>query len=239
MQTVNRPSNRTLLFAVIGMLVVGLAWWAGPQTYVATADLLPASWFSSVNTADKITERKIGRLEAQVATLQSENRRLQAATDQSVSVGTSTLPENFRSARVLARPPATAYDVLLIDAGREQGLEAGRVVWWPPGVYLGKVIEVRPDNALVRLVSSSNVRHTGRFESRVTVTTKGRGGGAMTATVPADTSIATGTAVVSDRWGVPFARIIKQEPAAALAKQRLLLQPIVPASVIEQVYVEG
>ncbi len=238
MQTANQPNNRTLLLALIGVFVIGLVWWTGPQTYVATADLLPANWSSSISTTDATMERRIGQLEARVATLQSENRRLEATANQSVNVGTTTLPENFSSARVLARPPKTAYDVLLIDAGREQGVAAGNVVWWPPGVYLGEIIEVRPDNSLVRLVSSAGVRHTGRLDSRVTVTTEGRGGGAMRTTIPADISIATGTAVISDRWGVPFARVVKKEPAAALAKQRLLLQPIVPASVIEQVYVE-
>jgi hypothetical protein len=60
----------------------------------------------------------------------------------------------------------------------------------------------------------------------------------MTTKVPADNDIATGTLVVSDRWGVPYARVVNREPAAALAEERLFLQPIIPGSVIENVYVE-
>lgn len=238
MRTVSRLSNRTLAFLVITTLVICLAWLMGPRLYVTGRSMLPADWIRKPSMTQSAMQKEVAQLKARISELQNENRQLRVEqADLSAPTGTTTLPAEHQTAQVLARPPQTPYDVLLINKGSNQKVTVGTPVWWPPGVFLGEVAEVRSSNSLVRLVSSSGTRHVGRFGPSIVTETKGRGGGAMRATVPADTDLATGTLAVSDRWGVPYARIVKTEPAAALAKQRLFLQPLISASVIESVYV--
>lgn len=238
MRTISRLSNRTLVFLLITTLLICLVWLVGPRVYVTGRSMLPASWIRKPAVAQSTMQKKVATLKAKISKLQNENRQLRAGeADLPASISTTTLPAEYQTAQILARPPQSPYDVLLINKGNKQGVAVGAPVWWPPGIFLGEVVEVRSDNSLVRLVSSQGTRHVGRFDSRIVTETEGRGGGAMRATVPAGAEVATGTLAVSDRWGVPYARIVKTEPAAALAKQRLFLQPLISASVIEGVYV--
>lgn len=239
MRTILQLSNRTFAILLTTTLLICLVWLAGPRLYVTGRSMLPASWISKPTVTQSAMQEEVAKLRARISELQSKNRQLQVKqTNSSESTGTTTLPTAYQTAQVLARPPQSPYDVLLINKGSNQEIEVGATVWWPPGVFLGEVVEVRPNNSLVRLVSSSGTRHAGRFGSTIVTETEGQGGGGMRATVPADAEVATGTLVVSDRWGAPYARIVKTEPAASLAKKRLFLQPLISSSVIESVHVE-
>ena len=237
MPAFSQSTNKTVVYLLTAVCIAALAWWAAPAGYTAINALLPSAWSSQVNSQTAGETRRIAELEAQIANLKTANRQLRV-TNPNSAVGTTTLPTEHVSAQVLARPPQTAYDVLLINKGTTDAVTAGSAVWWPPGVYLGEVIEARTNNALVRLISSPEVRHAGRIDNSLTVTTRGQGGGSMTATVPAESEVATGTIVISDRYTAPIARVVGREPASALAQQRLFLQPVVSASVIKNVYVE-
>lgn len=129
--------------------------------------------------------------------------------------------------------------MVLVDAGRDHGVTVGSAVWWPPGVYLGEVIDVREDSALVELLSSAGVRHQVRLGGGLTVDMIGRGGGSLVAEVPETAEVATGTIAVSDQFAVPVGRVATSQAAETLAQERLYIRPLVSLSAIEYVYVQN
>jgi hypothetical protein len=59
----------------------------------------------------------------------------------------------------------------------------------------------------------------------------------MQATVPNQLSVSTSSQVVSDRYGLVYGVITAIQPDAVSGRKKLLVQPTIPASVIEHVYV--
>lgn len=231
----SKPNARTVLLLVGAVIIIGGAWIAGPKMYTSVNRLLPEAVQSSVSSNDSELMRRIGELQTTVSQLRSRNRQLRVAGSEPLA--TTTLPTEHITASVLARPPRTPYDVLLVNTGRVDGISVGAAVWWPPGVYLGEIAEVRAGTSLVQLVTSPGVRHRARLDNRLTMTVTGRGGGSMEASVPATTT-ATNTMVISDRFGAPIGRVVDSQSAPTFARRTLFIQPIVPASVIERVYVQ-
>lgn len=218
------------------VLLAGVFWWASPSVYQSVQTLLPDHWRASVSSDYSQTNRRIGELETQLQQLRSQNRRLQAKTQ---ATNNQTLPDNGQIAEVIARPPQTPYDTLLVSVPDISKASVGAGVWWPTGSFLGEVIDKRSDAVLVRLVSSSGVTHSARIADRLTLRVTGRGGGMMTAPVPPKADVSSGALVVSDRYAVPIGRVAKVREAASIPQQRLFIRPTVPASVIEQVYVQS
>jgi len=232
MRHTDKFSSRILAALIFTALISGVVWVVGPSVYVSVVSLLPPGIQSGLGSPTEKASRRLGKLEAQLSeeTISARQSRIFGAFDTSA---TTTLPNSQRSANVLARPPQTPYDVLLVDAGKKSGITVGAAVWWPPGVYLGEVIDVRTHSSLIRLVTSAGVRHTVRLHDRLTTKTVGRGGAAMQATVPGSADISTGTLAVSDRFRAPLGRVVGSRMSATPAEKTLLIQPLVPASVIE------
>jgi len=229
---------KALSLWVAGVVVACGIWWLGPAIYVSVQSMLPPVLVSSVGADYSQQEQEIAQLRTQVNELRDKNRQLQLESSQTRStLATSTLPAEQTKASVIARPPQTPYDTLLLDTGRKSGVTVGAPVWWPPGVYIGTIREVRADNALVSLTSAPGQRHTGRINQKVTVETVGQGGGSMQATVPNQLSVSTSSQVVSDRYGLVYGVIGSTQPDAVSGRKQLLIQPAIPVSVIEHVYV--
>ncbi|OGR88837.1 MAG: hypothetical protein A3J74_07725 [Elusimicrobia bacterium RIFCSPHIGHO2_02_FULL_57_9] len=88
---------------------------------------------------------------AEVETLRAENERLNAALGLKVR-----LPSAPIWAHVMERDPLHWYRSVMVDAGGEQGVALNAPVlgsWGGRLVALGRVIEVRPQSSLVRLVT--------------------------------------------------------------------------------------
>ncbi len=62
--------------------------------------------------------------------------------------------QNFISAFVVARPPQTSFDTLLIDKGIESGVKIGDLILASNSVMIGKIVEVKKDSSIVLLNSS-------------------------------------------------------------------------------------
>jgi cell shape-determining protein MreC len=113
----------------------------------------------------------------------------------------------YGSARVVAVPPRTHYDTVLIAAGTEQGVRLGDIVTIE-GIAVGQVTDVSDQSALAQLYSSPGAEHDAVIGSeRAIVVTQGLGGGALETSVPGGVSIARGDAVVDPRTGLVFAYI--------------------------------
>lgn len=113
-------------------------------------------------------------------------------------------------ASVLAYPPQTPYDIIIIDAGSNDSVEAGSKVFLPEGPMLGRVSEVFPNQAKVKLFSASG-EETGAVLERnnVPITLIGRGGGNFKFSLPRDMAVEIGDRIVSRDIGAHLLAIVE------------------------------
>ncbi|HUQ29971.1 MAG TPA: rod shape-determining protein MreC [Candidatus Paceibacterota bacterium] len=136
------------------------------------------------------------RLTSENAALSLQNRMLtEQVSDFSALAGPGDLPSAGVVAGVLARPPESPYDTLIISRGTNGGVTLGMEAFGAGGTPLGIVTETSASFARVTLFSTSG-RHSSGWvgKNRVPVTLVGQGAGAFTATIPkaANTSVGDG-----------------------------------------------
>lgn len=62
-------------------------------------------------------------------------------------------PQNYILANIISRPPQSPYDILIVDAGENQGVKKDSLVTAFSEILLGRVVEVYPDFSKVKLIS--------------------------------------------------------------------------------------
>jgi cell shape-determining protein MreC len=107
---------------------------------------------------------------------------------------------SFTLASILAKPPRSLYDTLLIDGGENAGLLAGQTVYANGTTPIGSIQSVSAYSALVKLFSTSGEKYEARLEpSHIDVQLVGRGGGNFYVIAPHDLVVdANSTAVSKD-----------------------------------------
>lgn len=114
------------------------------------------------------------------------------------------------SATVVARPPKTLFDTVIIDAGEEALVRVGDNVYIPQGAIIGVVIEVFSKSSRVKLFSTSGEKVDAVLERGVVPTVlTGRGGGAFEASVPRDTAVVVGDRVLSSSIEALFIGVVE------------------------------
>ena len=99
-------------------------------------------------------------------------------------------------AEVVARPPESPYDVLVLAQGTRAGVALGMEAFGASGAPLGIVSDVSQDFSHVLLFSSPDVRTAGWVGSQsVPVTIVGAGGGALQVSLARSANIAVGDTV--------------------------------------------
>ncbi|MEA2701946.1 MAG: rod shape-determining protein MreC [Candidatus Parcubacteria bacterium] len=102
-------------------------------------------------------------------------------------------------AGVLARPPVSPYDVLVVDQGSDAGVRIGATAYGSGGVPLGTVTSADARSARVTLYShTGNVTEGWAGASRIPVKLTGTGAGGFDAEIPG-----TAGALVGDEIFVP------------------------------------
>lgn len=100
-------------------------------------------------------------------------------------------------AGVVARPPFTPYDTVIIDRGSEDGVVLHAPVYYGSNIALGYVRSVFPHTALITLFSSSGVETTVYlFGAHIFTTAYGEGGGVIRISVPQGVPLEEGRLVV-------------------------------------------
>ena len=123
--------------------------------------------------------------------LAQENQDLKATLGRAGSM-------KFTLAAVLAKPPESIYDTLVIDGGSSVGFTVGQVVYANGETPIGTIEEVLPSSAIVRLYSSSGEKTDARLgTSNIDITLVGHGGGTFSVQVPHDVVIPTGADALS------------------------------------------
>lgn len=99
-------------------------------------------------------------------------------------------------AGVLARPPVSPYDVLVIDQGSDAGIKEGSRVQGPGGMPLGVIESVTTSSARVLLYSApANETESWIGEARIPVTVIGEGAGSLSAEVAREAGVNVGDLV--------------------------------------------
>jgi len=99
------------------------------------------------------------------------------------------------TARVIARPPQTLYDTLIIDQGAEAGVRERDSATYQ-GIALGHVVTVDAKTSVVQLFSSSGALNDAILgEPRAVAVAKGQGGGAFESSLPQGIVVAVGDTV--------------------------------------------
>ncbi len=100
-------------------------------------------------------------------------------------------------AGVVARPPYTPYDSVVIDQGSVDGIVEEAPVFYGTGLALGYIQKVLPHHALVTLFSSPGIETTVYvFGPNIFATAYGDGGGVMHLSIPQGIEINVGDMVV-------------------------------------------
>ena len=97
------------------------------------------------------------------------------------------------TARILKRPPASSYDTLLVNAGSEHGVKIGQTVIAFGTVYLGNIVEVFNDTAVVQLATTQSVERDVRsVRNGVVLEAKGHNGSHVVIETPRDVDVEEG-----------------------------------------------
>jgi cell shape-determining protein MreC len=89
-----------------------------------------------------------------------------------------TIDQTGILAGILVRPPQTPYDILIIGAGSDSGVEIGNNASLSGGIKIGRVIEVYSNTSTVQLYSSNGVKTQAILErNEVPIELIGNGGG--------------------------------------------------------------
>lgn len=159
------------------------------------------------------------------AALTSENATLRSEVeDLQKLLGSRKASEKGILASVLARPPLSPYDTLVVDQGSGAGVSAGALVTGPGGTPLGKVQSVTGSNARVALFSASGTKTDAWIgEHRLPVTLTGTGGGTFDASAPKDANIAAGDAVLV-QGGFSIGTVVRVDSDASSPSATLGIQ---------------
>jgi len=118
---------------------------------------------------------------------------------------------------VLAKPPQSPYDTLVIDIGRAAGVSAGDLVLSFGNIALGRVNSVEESHATVLLFSNGGAETQAIVErSDLSLVLTGKGGGGFEVKLPQDADIAVDDLIVlPGLLPTPLGQVVKIDTAAA------------------------
>ncbi|HUX80816.1 MAG TPA: rod shape-determining protein MreC [Candidatus Paceibacterota bacterium] len=189
-----------LLVLVVRLLAPNFFWKIFTPLF-QTSDRIVAqehAFLASFNNTATLTALN-EKLTTENTTLATENQILQQKiTNLSTLLGTVSSPETIPGvlAGVLARPPESPYDTLVLAAGQRGNVHLGMEAFGESGAPIGVVSSVLEDFSRVTLFSAPNMLTEGWVgHASVPLTIKGVGGGVLEATVPRTANIVLGDSV--------------------------------------------
>lgn len=198
-----------------------------PQTFLsASLPFLHASNYVSDRvgsiTAGFENARRLEGARAALATqneqLAEENAVLLAQNNDLTALEHVPAASPGVAAGVLARPPESPYDTLVVAAGAAAGLEEGDVAYAASGIPLGVVERVSASAASITLLSASGMKNDAWLGAlRAPITLFGTGGGTFIAEAPKNASTTIGTIVyIAGPGALPIGTVsgVSVDPAA-------------------------
>ncbi len=137
-------------------------------------------------------------------------------------------------ARVIARPPQSLYDTLVVDAGSKEGIKVGEKVLYGDNIMIGEIAEVFEKNSKVKLFSSSgeNINVTVGKQA-VPALAVGAGGGNFEIKIPRNTPVSLGDSILAPSIMPHLLGVIEyMEPKESDPFERILFKsPISPLEI--------
>ncbi len=244
------PLTVTLLFVGIIILIVAAVQFFAPHFFPSLFTSIARPFWrlefsiesGSLRTTESLLKeneelkRELAGVDIRIQAteaLEIENAELKAALGRA-----STTP--YILAAILKRPPAAAYDELIIDIGKDHNIASGTAVYSAEHVRVGTVSDVLSQTAKVKLLSSPGEKYEVLIgQNHEPATAVGRGGGQYEAKVSHEAKIEEGDLVTSSSFdympfGVVTAKIF--DPAEAFGK--VLFAPSVNIYKLRWVLVE-
>ncbi len=165
------------------------------------------------------------KLVAGNAALVLENRSLQAKLAGIAALsGGKISPEII--AGVVARPPESPYDTLVLAAGKKEGVTRGMEAFGESGVPIGVVSAVLDGFSRVTLFTAAGASTSGWVgRANAPITIIGAGGGALSASAPRAADIAIGDLVSVPGPGMlPIGSVVRidSDPLSSAVTLRIL-----------------
>ncbi len=185
------------------------------------------NFFSSFSDAAALSTQN-EQLVNQNHTLSSENQALTAKiVDLTELLGGARTPVRSVVAGVLARPPASPYDTLVVGAGSDEGVAIGMKAFGAGDVPLGIVTTVTASSARVTLFSAPGTLTAGWIgNTKVPLTLTGSGAGTFSASVSRAAPITVGDIVYLPGPGaLPAGSLVRIDSDLSSPSIELRIQP--------------
>jgi len=214
-----------VVLALLLRLLAPNAFWYVFTPAFRAADTLAAgthAFLSSFGDTATLTLRN-ERLAHENAALAVENLAL---VERVASLESLDSPVVDIIAGVVARPPTSPYDTLVLSKGSDADVVSGMEAFGEGGVPLGIVSSVLADFSRVTLFSSPDMVVDGWVgHAYMPVALLGAGGGAMRASVSRSADIATGDSVFVPGPGMlPVGRVVRVDSDPSLPTVTLHIQ---------------
>lgn len=168
--------------------LAGPVWQADNSASSASSDFF--SYFRSKSTLNRenvLLNEQVSALRNKLVLLQESERQNEIMKE---LLGRGDGKNKIIFAAVLAAPPVSPYDILVIDAGSNQGLAAGNKVITSGGAVLGELENVYDNYSKVNLYSSPGKELSLLIgENRFAVEGRGVGGGAFEVILPKEEDV--------------------------------------------------
>ena len=190
-----RVLSALLLIALIAFIFFGPR--MGPYVQSSFASLLrwgnQGGAYEGVNR-EALAER-LAAAETELSRIRYQAYLYELVSKENAELRNVSSVESFSKAvpaRVLARPPRTHYDTLVVDAGAASGVEVNDLVV-RNGALLGTIVSVGPATATAKLFSSpGNSFDAVLGDPQAVAVAKGVGGGAFEIALPQNVAISPG-----------------------------------------------
>ncbi|MHB8660929.1 MAG: rod shape-determining protein MreC [Minisyncoccota bacterium] len=205
-----------VLLLAMRLVAPNLFWQAFAPVF-RSADSLAAgshAFFSGFGDTAKLSLEN-ENLTSENAALASENQSLLEKEASLETLLASSAPRKGATPEVLAgvvaRPPESPYDTLVLAAGARAGVAPGQEVFGAGNVPIGVISSVLTDFSRVTLFSSPGMSVAGWVGSaNVPLTITGAGAGSMDATLARSANIAVGDSVSSPGPGMlPIGKVTR------------------------------
>ncbi len=128
-------------------------------------------------------------------------------------------------AAVVLAPPATPYDTLTIDIGRDKNVQVGDLVSAEGSVFIGRISQVYDTASRVLLFSSPGQTYQGLLRGSVAISISGQGAGSFVSEVPSGTEVGVGDPVLLPAITTEYiARVSAVRAPAGVSFEMLYLQ---------------
>lgn len=204
--------------------------------------LLNAGQIRDLSAENAELRRRLAQAESDVAALREERTALERAAALLSAVGPSA--DQFTPASVLLRDPAPGRQHVVIDRGRDHGVQPGQPVVGAGSTLVGVVSEVDAKQARVRLLTDRQSAVAVLIQSsRTPAVLAGDGRALHLEFVPIDAAITPGEVILSSALGgllppgLLIGRVASVESRGSDLFQVVTVDPLANLDRVEQVLV--